>query len=218
MVKNTDIKEELRPLNNLFNTFKYEFDISILFDDFLTIVVCCMAKGTKEGLYLSTIKKYSRTQLDTFSKMFVELVKIYAKNLTFEEWCDPLGEYYEALASKHKKSGFGQFFTPKGLCDLMASLTIDKSKKNLKIYEPCSGSGRNILAADKVVSGNYYVCEDIDPICCKMTAINLCFHNIRGEIHCRDVIAYSAPRFSLAVNYNYIDSKINSIFYYSSNN
>ena len=72
-----------------------------------------------------------------------------------------------------------------------------------EINEPCSVSGRAILAANKHTSGNYYIAQDIHPVCAKMTAINMCFHHIRGEVHCMDVIAMTKPRFSLSINYDW---------------
>jgi type I restriction enzyme M protein len=214
MLKTTEIKSELRPFNALFGTLQYRHEISTVFDDLLTIIICCMGRGTNEKLYFETIKKYTKEELNTFPKMLAELVKLYEDARLNEDWCDPLGEYYEALASNYKKSNFGQFFTPKEVCDLMAQLTITSNEWGKNIYEPCSGSGRLVLAGNKVAEGNYYVCEDLDPICAKMTAINLCFHHIRGEVLCRDVLRQSEPRFSFMVNYEFWKHKTPVIFMY----
>jgi type I restriction enzyme M protein len=98
---------------------------------------------------------------------------------------------------------------------MMASFVIEKDNFGQTINEPCSGSGRMVLAANQVTKGNYYVCEDLDPICCKMTAINLCFHEIRGEVHCHDTLKMDKPRFSLATNYEFWKNNTHSIFYYN---
>ena len=172
-----------------------------------------MGHGTQEPLYLETISKYSRKELDSLCALFGELMQIYSNN-TPDDWCDPLGTYYECLASNYKKSNFGQFFTPKPLCDLMAMITIDKENWGVTVNDCCSGSGRMLLASNHQVKGNYYYCQDLDPMCCKMTAINLCFHEIRGEVHCQNTLTLEKPRFSLAVNYEYWKNNSKSIFFY----
>lgn len=91
MLKTSEIPHELRPINKLFSAFGYEFDISILFDDLLTITICTMGRGTNEKLYLETIKKYKRKHLDIFAGLFCELVKLYEKHKQSNDWCDPLG-------------------------------------------------------------------------------------------------------------------------------
>lgn len=139
---------------------------------------------------------------------------IYSNAFKLGEWCDPLGEYYECLAGNYKKSNFGQFFTPKPLCDLMAQITIcDDWGKN--INDPACGSGRLILAANHKTKGNYFVCEDLDAICCKMTAVNLCFHEVRAEVHCHNSLTRGSKRFVLAINYEYWKHNKKSILYYN---
>lgn len=215
MLKTRDIPKELKKFNSLFFGFEYKHNLNQVFDDLLTLIICAMARGTQEPLYFETIKKYSRSELETFCKLFAELVIIYENSRIINDWCDPLGEYYECLTGNYKKSNFGQFFTPKAICTMMASFVIDKDDFGKTINEPCSGSGRMVLASNHVTKGNYYVCEDLDPICCKMTAINLCFHEIRAEIHCHNALLMDKPRFSLATNYEFWKNKTYSILYYN---
>lgn len=160
-----------------------------------------MGRGSNEELYFETIGRYTNDEIMTFTRLFGELVGIYDKATTLKDWIDPLGEYYECLASNYKKSNFGQFFTPKAVCTLMAQLIINRDEWGKTVNEPCAGSGRLVLASNQAAEGNYFVCQDLDPICCKMTAINLCFHKIRGEVHCMDTLRMTEPRFSYAVNY-----------------
>jgi type I restriction enzyme M protein len=215
MLKNRDVPKELKDFNSLFFGFEYKYNLNEVFDDLLTVIICAMGRGTQDELYLKTIEKYSRKELDIFCRLFAELTKIYAFHIDSNDWCDPLGEYYECLTGNYKKSNFGQYFTPKSICNLIAGITIDPDNFGLKINEPCSGSGRMVLAANKMAKGNYYVCEDLDPICCKMTAINLCFHEIRGEVHCHDSLKMDKPRFSVATNYEFWKNKTHSILYYN---
>lgn len=211
MLKTRDVPQELRDFNSLFFEFQHRHELSRVFDDLLTIIICCMGRGSNEDLYFETIKKYNSKELDSFARLFAELMKIYIKAKKDGEWCDPLGEFYELLASNYKKSSFGQFFTPKSICSIMAQIMINTEEWGLNINEPCSGSGRMVLASNQQAKGNYYVCEDLDPICCKMTAINLCFHEIRGEVHCHDSLARNNHRFSFAVNYEYWKNNTTSI-------
>lgn len=213
MLKNREVPRALTEFNALFSEFQYKHELGQVFDDLLTMIICAMGHQTQEGLYFRTIENYDSKEVHAFSNLFGELMRIYANGEKSGRWVDPLGDYYECLAANYKKSRFGQYFTPRSLCDVMAVLLqIDDFGKN--ILEPCSGSGRMVLAANQQMNGNYYVCRDLDPICCKMTAINMCFHSIRGEVHCGDTLSDDAPSFSLAVNYELWKHGRKCIFYY----
>lgn len=214
MLKNRDVPKELTTFNSLFFGFQYKYNLNQVFDDLLTMMICAMGRGTQENLYFETIKRYNREELDIFCRLFAELLKIYANTQTFGDWCDPLGDYYECLAGNYKKSNFGQYFTPKPLCDLMSQITINSDDFGQNINEPACGSGRMVLAANHHAKGNYYICQDLDPICCKMTAINLCFHEVRAEIHCQNSLYPTETRFSLAVNYEYWKHNTKCILFY----
>ena len=214
MLKTIDVPHELRNFNKCFQTFNYKYDVATIFDDLLTIIICCFGRGTNEEQYFMTIKKYSKEELQAFTQLFGELLKIYGDSKKKNEWCDPLGSYYEALASGSKKSRLGQFFTPESVCTLMAAVTLNTNEWGKTICEPCSGSGRLVLAMNHQAEGNYYVCYDLDPICAKMTAINLCMHEIRGEVHCMDALFNRNHRFSFAINYEYWKTKTMTIFEY----
>lgn len=213
MLKSRDVPKELTAFNSLFFDFQYKHDLSRVFDDLLTVIICAMGHQTQEELYFETIKNYDRKELDSLCRLFAQLMEIYNK-YTPDDWCDPLGDYYECLAGNYKKSNFGQFFTPRALCDMMVMMIQEPANWGININEPCSGSGRMVLASNHYVKGNYFVCQDLDPICCKMTAVNLCFHGIRAEVHCMDALGTEKPRFSLAVNYEYWKNKTKSILFY----
>jgi len=203
MLKTKDIPRELKNFNSLFFDFQYKYDLYMLFDDLLTIIICCLARKTEEKLYFETIAKYTKEEINTLAKLMAELFIIYGRAQKNEDWADPLGDFYEALASGSKKSVFGQFFTPRSLCTIMASLVLDTEEWGKTINEPYSGSGRLILASNHISKGNYYVAQDLDPLCCKMTAINMCMHEIRGEVHNMDVLRQTTPRISYSINFNF---------------
>ena len=200
MPKTRDVPGELKIFNSLFNKLTYRYDVSKIFDDFLTIFICVFARETQEPLYFETIKFYKKEELTLFAKMMGELLILYSQAKQNNDWIDPLGDYYEVLAGQYKKSRLGQFFTPKSLCDIMAQITLTGSTWGKDINDPTCGSGRLLLASNKVVQGDYYVAQDLDPICCKMTAINLCMHQIRAEVHHMDTLRMTAPHRSYFIN------------------
>lgn len=207
MIKNSEVQSELKPFNSLFFSFKYKYDLYNLFDDLLTIIICCLARETEEPLYFETIKKYTKAELNIFPKLLGELFLIYENAKILGTWADPLGDYYELLASNSKKSAFGQFFTPKPICEMIAKITVSPNQWGKTINEPCAGSGRFILAANHQAKGNYYVAQDLDAICCKMTAINMCLHEIRGEVHNMDTLRMTNLRMSYSINYDFYKHK-----------
>jgi type I restriction enzyme M protein len=207
MLKNREVPSELKNFNSLFLAFRYKYDLYHLYDDLLTIVICCLARETEEELYLQTIKKYTKEELNTFAQLMGELFIIYADAKKFGKWADPLGTYYECLASNSKKSIFGQFFTPSSICDMMANFVTSKKEWGKKINEPCSGSGRMILASNQIAKGNYFIAQDLDAICCKMTAINMCMHEVRGEVHQMDSLRIANLRMSYSINYDFYKHK-----------
>lgn len=129
---------------------------------------------------------------------FELLLKCYETNITYNvdtnmgqkfSWTDPLGTIYEELSGKHKRSNLGQFFTPPNICDFMSAILINNDSTFGKyISEPCSGSGRMILAANSFRPGNIYSCVDKDPICTKMTCINMLMHGMIGQATCADAL------------------------------
>lgn len=195
------INRELKVFDSLFQKIGIRHNYITVFDDFLTVFICAFGFGTNEELYLQTIKKYERQELEILCQMSGEMIKIYFDAKQKNHWVDPLGDFYEFLSSKSKKSALGQFFTPPAICDMMAKI-IDDGEWGKTVNEPCSGSGRMVLALNNSTKGNYYVCQDLDPMCAKMTAINLCMHEIKSEVHCMDTIKMDDLRFSFYINHD----------------
>lgn len=186
--------------------------MSLVFDDFLTLVICCLARQTQEELYFDTIRKYGKDEIDNFAKLFAELIKLYSKVDKDFDWIDPLGDYYEALSSEYKKKNFGQFFTPKSLCDLMAAVTVEPEDYGNTILEPACGSGRLILAANKICRGNYFVAKDLDHICVKICCINMAFHGVKGEVLHTNALSDQEPFNVYLINYDWYKSKTPFIY------
>lgn len=180
-MKTRDIPPYMRGFFKQFDQMAYRGDYSQIFEDFLTLVMCCFAWGAEEDLYFDTIKRYDQKELEIFPKMLGELVLIYENKES--QWIDPLGDFYMVLASQYKQSALGQFFTPAALCDIMAGMqNVPTDKKGLQISDPTCGSGRTLLAMNAISPGHYYTAEDLDIICCKMTCVNMMFHSVCGVV------------------------------------
>ncbi|MCA9712437.1 MAG: N-6 DNA methylase, partial [Myxococcales bacterium] len=68
---------------------------------------------------------------------------------------DGLGDLYEGLLEKNaneKKSGAGQYFTPRPLIDCMVALT--KPQPGERIQDPAAGTGGFLVAADRYIKAH----------------------------------------------------------------
>lgn len=215
MIKSKDTPHELREFNSLFSFLARRNDPGRVFDDFLTLVICCLARQTQEDWYLDTIRKYDEDEINIFPKLLGSLFIIYDKKISESGWYDPLGTYYEVLSGNYKKSNFGQFFTPSALCDLTAKITIEPNSFGNEIYEPACGSGRMILAMNHYSKGNHYTAADLDHVCVKMTCINLAFHGVMANVHHMDSLGDSAPFNSYTINHDFYKTKTPFIYKHS---
>lgn len=97
--------------------------------------------------------------------------------------------YEEAVKSKFKASGMGQFFTPISLCQAMSEIISDDTCKT--VNDCACGSGRTLLAyfakSDKT-KFIYYQGEDLDPICVKMCTLNFMIHGMLGRVIHHDAL------------------------------
>jgi len=156
-----------------------------VFDNFLTMVICCLSIGRKEDEYFQAIAGYSKEEIDLFCKAFASVVMEMEQN----PLSDPFGGYFEEYLSHGKN---GQFFTPESVSDLMAELVYStkegEEKGNNKINDPACGSGRLLLSYAKMNRKMYFVGCDISAMCCKMTLINLCLNSLNGEVHHMDTL------------------------------
>ncbi len=118
--------------------------IDEIFRSFLCIAACTLAMGKREELYFSEIKKYNKEQINLFPKAFAGLINDMENN----PFTDVLGSVHENFSSTVARQQNGEFYTPNPICRLMAEMSLDLSieKRPITISEPCTGSGRMILA------------------------------------------------------------------------
>lgn len=126
---------------------------------------------------------------------------------------DALGPFYMELTSRYKSSRMGQFFTPDCVCSLMAQMNIGEhtlydhlgqpySPNNRRtMNEPCAGSGTMALPVHARQPGcTFFVLQDIDPICCKMAALNALIHGMPCEVQCGNSLVVDDFRFCYRIN------------------
>lgn len=158
------------------------------------------------GFEITKTGNYSAKEQKALQELTKTLLVEYQQGIATDGWIDPLGECYEALTAKTKASQRGQFFTPSCLCKFMTEVTMDAdnvpSNKTdcgafgyrTLVSDPSCGSGRNLLAiASKFLDKPtkdvpYFIGEDIDDMCCKMTALNLMAHGVPGEVICHNTL------------------------------
>lgn len=181
MSSNYEAPIEVRELEKLINNFTYNngFDVSQVFNDFLTYIIHYFTPNAKP----LDSWKYKKEQTTVFGAMLQEWIKVMEKQLIHNEWYDAFGDLYmSCVASKMKQQGTGQFFTPAGICDMMAEITITEKVTGKYVNDPTCGSGRTLLAWHVRNLGNYLCAEDIDRTCCMMTVCNMLIHGCVGEV------------------------------------
>ena len=144
---------------------------------------------------------YTKEQNRGFHNLMLLWLSCMQAELDRCEWADPWGDLFMAITPRGGMRG--QFFTPVDLCNLMADITAPAKTepktacgafgRRVTISDPTCGSGRNLLAAHAkfIVAGAkkpYLVGEDVDPVCCLMTAVNLMAHGCFGEVICHNTL------------------------------
>ncbi|NKN34266.1 N-6 DNA methylase [Marichromatium bheemlicum] len=119
-----------------------------------------------------------------------------------------LGNLYEGLLEKNaaeKKSGAGQYFTPRPLIDCLVRLM--KPQPGERIQDPAAGTGGFLVAADHDIKQRTddlfeltenqaffqrhlaYRGAELVPDTHRLCLMNLMLHGIEGEVHCADTLS-----------------------------
>lgn len=176
---NLQSEQEFKDIEKIF--YKLSWKHSRVFDDWINIVLATVMRNEED--YQKAIKGFEKEELTQLGVAMFHLMGLMKKtNL------DVLGHIYETIARSGKgKNYLGQFFTPYNICEMMAEMTAEDSEEPQKILDPCCGSGRLLVhMAKKVPSESTFVGQDLDYICFKMTALNMCFFNMNGYALCGD--------------------------------
>ena len=193
------MKTKTETFAQVMKRFEYRYDTRTVFNDFLTMTLCSFSqnpatgKSHDEDLYLETIAKYKNDDLRfEFPKLLARLTIEMEERIDSSMGTDVLGDFYEQNLSR---KGSGQFFSPWPICMFMAKCTeesLDETQRDrpLRILDPACGSGRMLLAGNKVNGPTHeYYGVDIDETCVKMTALNLFLNGLfHSEVMCADAL------------------------------
>jgi hypothetical protein len=157
-----------------------------VFDDFLDFSLLFIRWWDRNPAdYASLEKTYpGKHHSELFAEAYLAM-HLIADNSS--EGCfDPFGDFYMEHLSNSRT---GQFFTPYEVCKLTAQMTLgDDSPDNCRIADPCSGSGRLLMAAAEVNPRARFYAADIDLTCCKMTVLNYLMNAMCGEVAWMDTL------------------------------
>jgi len=178
-----NIPRELKDFFKLFEQLAYRHQYSTVFDDYLTMCIFNFSYDNQEYKLQrdERMKSYDKKEHEIFNQMFFEMLKVLSDQFNSGEgWYDFFGSMYEAIISTHKSQAMGQFFTPVSVVDMM--VRMNNIQKNTLVNDPTCGSGRMLIAAHVHSGGCYVFGQDLDLMCCKMTALNMAFHGCNGEV------------------------------------
>lgn len=165
------------------------------FDDFLRMSVCAFSIGRMEKEYEEVIKKYSPEEVKQFGHALGQLFEDYEEKSQDGQWRDILGSYFEEAGTSNAK--MGQFFTPESVCNLMAKIS-GNGQDSETVNDPCSGSGRNLIAHCRLAPNNrfkcFYIGQDIDYRCVLMTVVNMVMYGMKGVVIHMDALALKVFR------------------------
>lgn len=172
-------------------------DYGTLFCDFCDYWVGGMKLNGDLEVATRLNKKYGE-DYKKFNLLVSTMILAYNKKIVDDNsWYDGLGTFYEVIASRYKSSRLGQFFTPHHICDLMTQLQNPVERDT--VLDPCSGSGRLLLSAHAYNPKIMCYATDVDPVCAKMSALNMAMHGVRGEVSCMNALSMEW-HFGLIIN------------------
>lgn len=158
-----------------------------VFEDWVALMFYSFLKDKeKYDKILKNYEHFKDAELH-FTNALLEILSYMKK--TNEECLGPL---YEKYASSHY---IGQYFTPAPVAEMMAQMNWKDmpDQESYKINDPACGAGIGLISVAKAQTFkqnnvSFFVGQDIDLTCCRMTALNLMFFNLEGLIiHCNSL-------------------------------
>lgn len=185
-MKSLDFEPKLRPFLKVFEQLTYRHEVYQVFQDYVLICLNFMANGAYIEERDNRMKTYKSEEHALFNELFAEMVQLLDREITGpNDWYDPFGNFYQAITSNWKASAMGQFFTPDTVVNMMTQIVHagrNGSKMHFTASEPAAGSGRFIIAQHAHNPMGFYWAIDLDPLCARMTAINMALHNASGVV------------------------------------
>lgn len=158
--------------------------------------------------------KYDAKQTQFFAPMTMSYLNLMKEELQRAEWYDAWGDLFMELVG-HFAGYRGQFFTPPSLTDGMAAImntdllpsaVCGAFGSRIVACDPACGSSRTLLSihSKMIHEGKdkpYLIGEDLDNLCVKMSAINMCVHGCFGEVVCHNSLEeQGSVRFGYIIN------------------
>lgn len=202
MAKN--LKQQYSQIVKLFNSMIGAHQLWELWEDAMTIFALMLSNAIdkrffdqREKEYMNLASKYSDSELQTFLKIFAEIVN----QLEADPEQDLLGDLYMSLdLGSH---WHGQFFTPYNVCAMMAQaqmptdLSFDNAKP-VSVFDCACGGGALLIAAaheyrkafSKMgLNAQDYVClyaQDISHVAVMMCYVQLSLQGYAAKIKLGD--------------------------------
>lgn len=131
---------------------------------------------------------YTENELQLFQKAYDTFTQLMKTLIQKYGWYDYIGEYYEEyVLAGHKASSKGQFYTPRGISDLLSKI-VDCNFELGEAYDPACGSARNLLDYHSKHPSVRLLGEDLDESACKMAVINFHCHGVDGVVNWVDAL------------------------------
>lgn len=195
---------ELRDFEKQFNHIVSvtHHDAITVFDDMLTFFICSFNPEPKPNPYW----KYTKEQNVLFFHLLQEWLKVMDVMINRRGWYDAFGDFFMSNVGRTSQQYKGQFFTPHTICDFMAKIALDDKGETTEPHIVCNGFGKRVVVNDCACGSArmllaahatncerghrayYFIGDDIDRICCKMAAVNMCVHGMFGEVVCHDTL------------------------------
>jgi len=158
---------------------------AVAFEDCLEMIICTLSGGRMEEQYLRVVEKHSAGEqgsrgCDQLASLFGAAVQ-HMEQDPCDELRDLLGDLFQGAVTYGEN---GQYLTPPPVARMMAKMTISDfeppTDRTPTVCDPCSGSGRMLLAVAEESRRFEFVGVDVDLRCTRMTAINLALRNLYG--------------------------------------
>lgn len=195
-----DLREFEKQFNHIVNVTHH--DSITVFDDLLTFIIFNFNPEPKPNPYW----KYSQEQNQLFFQLMVEWLNVMRHMIDARGWYDAFGDFFMSNVGRTSQQYKGQFFTPHIICDFMAKVSLDDKGEVTEPHVTCGAFGKRVVVNDSACGSArlllaahatncerghrpyYFIGEDIDRICCKMAAVNMCVHGMFGEVVCHNTL------------------------------
>lgn len=131
---------------------------------------------------------YKEDEMKLFQDAYNSFRGLMEELIKEKGWYDYIGEYYEEyILAGSKAAAKGQFYTPRGISDLLSQM-VGTPVTLADAYDPACGSARNLLDYHSKHPEVRCTGEDLDESACKMAVINFHLHGVDGVVNWIDAL------------------------------